>query len=165
MKSKLFLFAFSLVLLAGLVVFSRASAQSPTPIPVTDDQVNAVAKTLYCPVCENIPLDVCPTQACQQWRALIREKLSQNWTTEQIRQYFAAQYGDRVLAEPPVQGLNLMVYVLPPVFILGGVFIVYRILRGRRKPNTMPASAPQSSGEKDPYVARMEEELRQRSKK
>ncbi len=32
--------------------------------PPTDDEVNRIAKQLYCPVCENTPLDVCPTQAC-----------------------------------------------------------------------------------------------------
>ena len=52
---------------------SPAKAQEPTP---SANEVNAVAKQLYCPVCENVPLDVCPTQACAQWRATIREKLS-----------------------------------------------------------------------------------------
>ena len=81
----------------------QVSAQAPTP---SDDDVNAIARQLFCPVCENTPLDVCPTQACAQWRALIREKLSQGWTADQIKQYFADQYGARVLAEPPQQGLN-----------------------------------------------------------
>ncbi len=35
---------------------------------VSDDQVNEVAGGLYCPVCESTPLDVCPTQACADWR-------------------------------------------------------------------------------------------------
>ena len=52
----------------------RAFAQSPTP---SDDDVNRIAHQLYCPVCENVPLDVCGTQACAQWRELIREKLGQ----------------------------------------------------------------------------------------
>ena len=50
---------------------------------VTDDQVNAIAQQLYCPVCENVPLDVCPTAACAQWRATIREKLEAGWGTPQ----------------------------------------------------------------------------------
>ena len=66
-----------LLLLVGLVFLmlmgvGSVYAQDDSP---TDDEVNAVASQLYCPVCENIPLDVCPTQACEQWRATIREKL------------------------------------------------------------------------------------------
>src|SRR5574339_1262579 len=83
------------VLLAlGLAIGLRviASAQGPTP---TDDDVNRIAKQLYCPVCENTPLDVCPTEACRQWRALIRQQLGEGWSEERIQEYFVQQYGAR----------------------------------------------------------------------
>src|SRR5512140_2498273 len=104
MKRRLYLFSAVLAVLGALLILGRATAQQATPLPaitVSDDQVNAVAHELYCPVCENIPLDVCPTQACAQWRELIRLKLSQGQTKDQIKAYFAAQYGDRALPEPP----------------------------------------------------------------
>ncbi len=41
----------------------------------SQDEVNAVARRLFCPVGENTPLDVCPTEACQQWRDVSRTKL------------------------------------------------------------------------------------------
>src|SRR5574340_1625799 len=90
----------------------KAFAQRPTP---TDDEVNQIAHQLYCPVCENTPLDVCPTEACRQWRDLIRQQLSQGWTESQIKQYFVQQYGVRVLDEPPAAGINWLVYVIPPI--------------------------------------------------
>ena len=99
-----------------LVVVGRpvaALGQASQPPQPSDDQVNAIARQLYCPVCENIPLDVCPTQACMQWRELIREKLSAGWTEQQIKDYFVQQYGDRVLATPPPRGLNWLAYILP----------------------------------------------------
>ena len=111
-----FLAALILALTLGLFA-GAAGAQDSTP---TDDQVNAIAKHLYCPVCENTPLDVCPTEACRQWRDLIRQQLSDGWTEDQIRAYFVENYGARVLAEPPRQGLNWLVYLLPPVIILAG---------------------------------------------
>ena len=86
------------IVFINLSFVSHAIAQSPTPSNPTDDQVNAIAKQLYCPVCENVPLDVCGNQVCEQWRELIRLKLAQGWTEEQIKQYFVNQYGDRVLA-------------------------------------------------------------------
>ena len=94
-----------LVGLFFLMLFGVANAHAQDD-PPTDDEVNAIAGELYCPVCENIPLDVCPTQACEQWRATIREKLEIGWNDEQIKQYFVDQYGARVLATPPAQGLN-----------------------------------------------------------
>jgi cytochrome c-type biogenesis protein CcmH len=151
-----------LLLAAALLLTGRASAQASTP---TDDEVNAIAKQLYCPVCENTPLDVCPTEACRQWRDLIRKQLSEGWTEAQIKQYFVDNYGARVLSEPPRTGLNWIVYVLPPLLILAGAFALFRALRTWTKaPAAEPAAQdPQQPGNvPDEYVARLEEEMRKR---
>jgi cytochrome c-type biogenesis protein CcmH len=159
MKSRRTTIALMLALLVIAVSAITGLAQSSQP---SDDEVNAVAKELYCPVCENIPLDVCPTQACAQWRDLIRQKLSEGETKEQIKQYFAAQYGDRVRAEPPRQGLNWLVYILPPVFFLVGVYLVYRVI-SNRKPLPQASSVEAASpAPDDPYLKRIEEELKNR---
>lgn len=153
-----------LVFLLGLagIIFTARVVSAQTPV-VTDDQVNAVAREMYCPVCENIPLDVCPTQACSQWRELIRLKLSEGWGKDQIKEYFAAQYGDRVLSEPPRQGLHWLIYILPPVFFLAGVFLVWRVYRTHRKPAAAAVSAqPAPSVAEDEVLRRMEEDLRRR---
>jgi cytochrome c-type biogenesis protein CcmH len=155
------------LLLTGLAAVFLAvelvQAQDLPPQAPTDDEVNAVAKQLYCPVCENIPLDVCPTQACAQWRDLIREKLAEGWTEDEIKTYFVAQYGDRVLATPPASGLNWLVYVIPPLAIVGGIYILYRALKAWRQPQADEALEVQiEAGQEDEYVARIEEELNQR---
>jgi cytochrome c-type biogenesis protein CcmH len=144
-----------------------AFAQAPTPSP---DDVNRIAKQLFCPVCENTPLDVCPTQACAQWRELIRQKLAEGWSDERIKQYFVDQYGARVLAEPPRTGLlNWLVYLVPPVLFIAGIFILVQVMRSMRI--TRPAvgtevvsgeATPASGGSDDPYIAKLEEELRSR---
>jgi cytochrome c-type biogenesis protein CcmH len=159
MKSRKTTLALILALLVIAVSAVSGLAQTSQP---SDDEVNAVAKELYCPVCENIPLDVCPTQACAQWRDLIRQKLAEGQTKEQIKQYFAAQYGDRVLAEPPRQGLNWLVYILPPVFFLAGAYLVFRVIRDR-KPLPQAGSVESAPPEPDdPYLKRLEEELKNR---
>lgn len=142
--------------LSGLAAVA-ASAQTPVP---SDDEVNAIAKGLYCPVCENVPLDVCPTQACEQWRETIRQKLALGWSAEQVRQYFVDQYGMRVLASPPPVGLNWLVYLLPPAALAGGVFLVARTFRSwKRAGPAGPPPAPPG----DPYLDQLEEEVRRRS--
>jgi cytochrome c-type biogenesis protein CcmH len=156
-----------LVLVVAGVPRPQALAQSATP---SDDAVNRIAHQLYCPVCENTPLDVCPTEACRQWRDLIRQQLSEGWSEARIKQYFMDQYGARVLAEPPRVGLNWLVYVLPPVIILAGAFLLLRALRtwtrpaarvdsGLAKPHS-PAS--RTGSEHDEYVKRLEDELKRR---
>jgi len=129
--------------------------------------VNAIAQQLYCPVCENTPLDVCPTEACRQWRELIRLQLSQGMTEAEIKQYFVDNYGARVLAEPPRTGLNWLVYILPPAIILLGSFILFRSFREWTKPKVQAAGSggersEASSPAEDDYVARLEEELKTR---
>jgi cytochrome c-type biogenesis protein CcmH len=157
----------ALCALAAALPSRRAYAQNPTP---TDDQVNRIAHQLYCPVCENTPLDVCPTEACRQWRDLIRQQLGQGWTEDRIKQYFVDQYGARVLAEPPAAGLNWLAYVLPPIIILAGALLLFRALRSWTKLARGPASsgtqgpakgAP-AQGPADEYAARLEEELKRR---
>jgi cytochrome c-type biogenesis protein CcmH len=142
-----------------LISTGIASAQDDAP---TDDEVNAIAKQLYCPVCENVPLDVCPTDACENWREEIRQKLAAGWSDEEIKQYFVEQHGYQVLSTPPPEGLNLLVYILPPVaFLLGGVAL-YMAVRRWRKAYTLESIHAQSIDEVDPYIARLEEELRKR---
>jgi cytochrome c-type biogenesis protein CcmH len=153
---------FLFLALLALIWAVPAFAQSGSPDAPSDDQVNAIAKQLYCPVCENIPLDVCGTQACAQWRELIREKLGQGWSEAQIKQYFVDQYGDRVLATPPARGLNWLVYLVPPIAIAAGVYILFRALKTWRQP-VAHVSAPSGTPEQsDEYVRRLEEELRKR---
>jgi cytochrome c-type biogenesis protein CcmH len=142
--------------LATALVASVVAAQGGT---VTDDQVNAVAKRLNCPVCENVPLDVCETQACVQWRDLIRQKLAAGETPEQVMAYFRATYGDRVLQSPPSTGFTALVWILPFVGLAAGVVILAVVLR---RMTARPATAEvttQASPAADEYRKRLEREL------
>src|SRR5512138_54920 len=145
--------AFALALQANV----PALAQNPTP---TDDEVNRIAKKLYCPVCESSPLDVCPTEACRQWRELIRTMLADGKSEADIKQYFVQHYGARVLAEPPNR---LVTYLVPAVAILLGVILLARGFQMWLKPSAAVSEGPEDTNPDnippaDPYVARLEEE-------
>jgi cytochrome c-type biogenesis protein CcmH len=160
-----------LLLLALLLLVPAAVLAQES---VTDDEVNEVAKDLYCPVCESTPLDVCPTQACADWRELIRTKLAAGESRQDVLDYFARQYGDGVLANPPRRGISLVVlWVLPVLVVLLGGLLFFRLLRGMRRqaptmagatmlPDAPTTPAPQAGDESlDAYVARVERELKQ----
>jgi cytochrome c-type biogenesis protein CcmH len=157
-----------IVLVAALGVVAVASAQDggDTPPPdgstVTDDEINAIAEQLYCPVCENVPLDVCGTQACADWRDEIRVMLEEGRSEDEIKTYFADNYGRRVLATPETSGVDLLVWVLPPVGVLIGAGVLILSLR-RMAPTALkaePAPGSLTYDDLDPeYVARIERDL------
>ena len=127
----------------------------------TQDDVNAVARQLFCPVCENTPLDVCPTEACQQWRDVIRTKLMEGQSEDEILDYFATMYGDSVLAQPPPR--QVVAWLLPVVIILAAVVALALWLRNWTRPElaSAPVAGPDDalSLETDPYLERIEKEL------
>ncbi|MBN2045001.1 MAG: cytochrome c-type biogenesis protein CcmH [Anaerolineales bacterium] len=145
------------------VVLAQDNGPQPTP---SDDEVNAIAREMYCPVCENIPLDVCGTQACAQWREQIREKLAEGWTEDQIKDYFVQLYGDRVLSEPPRRGLNWVIYIVPGLAFVVGAYVLYRGIKTWTAPVVdEPESeemADTGAEEKDEYISKLEEELKKR---
>jgi cytochrome c-type biogenesis protein CcmH len=136
---------------------------------VTDDEVNEVAHEVYCPVCESTPLDVCQTQACADWRELIRTKLAEGQTKQEIFDYFGRQYGDGVLADPPQRGVSLvMLWILPVVVILLGLLIFSRAMQKLRSGSAgadtavivdAPPPKPVTPTASDDYLARIENEL------
>jgi cytochrome c-type biogenesis protein CcmH len=146
-----------------LILFSSVStvfAQDGVP---TDDEVNAIAKQLYCPVCESTPLDVCPTEACRQWRELIRSQLAEGRSEEEIKQYFVDQYGARVLDEPPNRWAS---YLVPVVAFLLGAFMLFRGFKMWLKPVAAESASPKEetdSAPQDDYIRKMEEELKKRN--
>ncbi len=181
LNSRITYYILFLIILGLGVLFTLPQAALAQDEPVSDDAVNEVAKDIYCPVCENTPLDVCATQACADWRELIREKLGEGQTQEEIFNYFARQYGDGVLANPPSRGVNLLIlWVLPVVFILVGALIFMAYIRNLRTTEadgaiaatavsaplpdsvTVNTTAPKPQTPND-YTARVEDELRGKS--
>ena len=151
------------MLLLFLVAFASATAVFAQDDMPTDDEVNKIAKELYCPVCESTPLDVCPTEACRQWRELIRAQLAEGRTEAEIKQYFVTQYGARVLSEPPNRWAS---YLVPAAAFLVGAFMLYRGFRMWLKPvaaeSAFPADAAKPIQQQDDYIQKMEEELKKR---
>jgi len=139
-------------------VAAPASAQGPN----IDDEVNRIAKGLYCPVCPNTPLDVCNTQACADWRADIKKMLQEGKHEQQIREAFVARFGPQVLGAPPAEGFNWLAYILPVIGIILGAAVAWLTVRtwlvGRAAPGTAPASTPEIPKE---YAERIEKELKE----
>ena len=110
----------------------------------TADEVNEVAREIWCPLCAGVRLDSCELTACKQMKEEISLKLSQGEDTESIKTYFLNQYGPQILGEPPREGFNWLAWILPfAVLIIGGVYMVMsgqRMVAVGRSANTRSAN-------------------------
>ncbi|MBZ0302032.1 MAG: cytochrome c-type biogenesis protein CcmH [Anaerolineae bacterium] len=153
-----------LVLIVAALSALPAAAQDST---ISDDEVNAVAKQLFCPVCENIPLDVCPTVACKEWREEIRTQLASGMSEDAVISDFVQRYGERVVGTPQDPTLRALSLVTPwllgliAVLVAGFTFMRWRTGKPRQ---TTPLGPVSESGARDDdyYRTRIEQDLLQR---
>lgn len=145
---------------------AAAEPAAPAANTVSADQVNDVAKQLWCPLCSGVRLDACELKACSQMKDVIGQKLAQGVDVQSIKNYFVAQYGPQVLGEPPMEGFNWLAWVLPVVaLIAGGIFVYSRTRKMvRAAPTdaaTQGAGAPgQGAASVDEYARKLDEELK-----
>ncbi len=143
-------------LLAILMWPSAGRAQQT----VTPEQINAVARELWCPLCNSVRLDTCELKACEQMREVIAEKLAAGASTEEIKAYFIQQYGPQVLGEPPRQGFSWLAWVVPfAALVLAGAWVFYALRRWTRRPLVARAGAPIADLPAE-HLRRLQEELR-----
>ncbi len=150
--------ALILLLLLCAAVFTAAAQDQPATT-ITDDQVNAIAKKLYCPVCENITLDTCGTAACADWRDEIRLQLEQGKTEDQIIADFVERFGDRVVGTPMDTALRALSLVTPWVIIAGVLLIAGRMILNRRGARNAPAQPGDAAPPAQKYQDLIEQDL------
>lgn len=114
-----------------------------------DDQALAIANQLQCPVCENVTVAYSNSALAGQMRQVIRDKLAQGDTRDQIIQYFVDRYGEGILTQPPKHGLNLLVWLLPLAGLLIGLGVLGTVLLSRRSNPTPLMRAEQPLNDED----------------
>ena len=140
--------ALIVALALGCAAVLSATAQEDSTVTVTDDQVNAIAEKLYCPVCENITLDTCGTAACADWRYEIRLQLEQGKSEQEIIDDFVSRFGDRVVGTPQDAALRALSLVTPWVIIGGLLLLLGWMLLSRQRRQSVaeqPSAAPTGS--------------------
>ncbi len=95
-----------------------------------DQRVHDVASQLKCLVCQGESVADSPSTLSQQMRGVIRQQLQSGKSEQEVIQYFVSRYGDGILLSPPMQGLSLLAWVVPIALIIGGVLLVFFVLRG-----------------------------------
>ena len=97
-----------------------------------EDQVADISGELMCPVCEGQSVAESNAQLARDMRAIIKTKLLEGNTKEEIRDYFISSYGETILASPPPRGFSAILWLLPILSVLIGAAIILRTIRAYR---------------------------------
>lgn len=145
-------------------------------VPGSADAVGAlvadIGSKLRCPVCQGVAISDSPAGMAVKMRGQVKDLVTKGYNEEQILTYFERSYGEFVRLEPPMRGLNLLVWLLPVVVLLAGAGLV--IMKARRPTTATVAvsvserAAPGEGGsvkaaEVDPALAKYLERIRRDS--
>jgi cytochrome c-type biogenesis protein CcmH len=105
------------LLLAALLTLSTP-VMAVQPDEVLDDQVletraRDISKGLRCPVCQNENIDDSNSAISRELRLLVRDRLIEGDTNEEVVDFIVARYGEYVLLEPTKDGFNMILWVAP----------------------------------------------------
>lgn len=119
---------------------ARVAAGQTLSDSALEARTAAVAAKLRCPVCQGESIQDSPSSLAREMRSVVKERVRAGETPEQIEAYFVGRYGEWILLEPTTTGLNLLLYILPVVLVVGGVALVVVLVR--RWSAAAPAASP-----------------------
>lgn len=102
--------------------------------PGLEHQVRAIASRLRCPVCQNESVADSPSQLAGQMRALIRARLEEGQSPQEIIAYFVSRYGEWILLDPPRKGVGWILWSAPVAVLLAALAAAGAFLRRTVRP-------------------------------
>jgi len=84
-----------------------------------------ISKNIRCMVCQNQSIDDSNSPLAKDLRILIRNKIKDGKKDEEIYKFLTDRYGDFILLKPPFKLNTLALWLLPFIFVLIGIFIVF----------------------------------------
>ena len=127
----------------------------------TDNDVIRVAERMYCPVCENIPLDECQTTACLEWKEEIRAQLAAGRGAQEVIDSFVARFGDHVVGvpqDPLLRTLAIIAPLLATLIALGAGVVTFKRFNMRQE-LSLDAEGVGGEVSDDVYRRRLEEDV------
>ena len=84
-----------------------------------------ISKNIRCMVCQNQSIDESNAPLAKDLRILIRNKIKDGKKDAEIYKFLTDRYGDFILLKPPFKLNTLALWLLPFIFVLIGIFIVF----------------------------------------
>jgi len=129
------------VALAVMMGSSAALAVQPDEImsdPVRESRARDLSRELRCMVCQNQSIDDSEAPLARDLRLLVRERIAAGDSDAQVIDFLVARYGEFVLLKPRVNQHTLLLWLVPPLALLGGGFAMWRYSRRRPKSGDDP---------------------------
>lgn len=110
-----------------IIFFFVIAVSCGKPLIDPAGRIERLGKQLRCPVCRGVPITDSPSELATQMMEVLRQQVNEGKSDEEILKYFEERYGEWILLKPKPEGMNLAIWILPALFLLGGaVFIVLR---------------------------------------
>jgi len=93
--------------------------------PKQEMRARDISKNIRCLVCQNQSIDDSAAPLAKDLRILIRIKVQENDTDEEIYKFLTDRYGDFILLKPPFKISTFLLWSLPFVFFIIGIFILF----------------------------------------
>ena len=120
----------SIVIIFVMIQFISKNSYSVEPEeflqnPKQEMRARNISKNIRCLVCQNESIDDSSAPLAKDLRALIRIKVQENDTDEEIYKFLTDRYGDFILLKPPFKISTFLLWSLPFVFVIIGIFILF----------------------------------------
>ncbi len=93
--------------------------------PKKELRARNISKNVRCLVCQNQSIDESSAPLAKDLRILIRKKIKQGDSDEEIYDFLTERYGDFILLNPPFKISTLFLWILPFVFLAVGIFVIF----------------------------------------
>jgi cytochrome c-type biogenesis protein CcmH len=150
-------------LTAVAIVAALAGSAATPALAASKINFPTLQAQFMCVLCHE-PLNVAQSPEAYGESATLRGLIRQGLTVAEIKQRMVAVYGEQVLGKPPTHGFSLLVYVIPPVVIVGGALIVAFTLPQWRRRTQERAAAEAAAPDTTPKISadeskRLDDEL------
>ena len=92
-----------------------------------------ISKNIRCMVCQNQSIDDSSAPLAKDLRILIRNKIVEGKNDEEIYKFLTDRYGDFILLKPPFKLSTLALWILPFIFLVIGIFVVFSYNKKSKK--------------------------------
>jgi len=111
-----------------LLIINSSNTVEPDEIlknPEYELRARNISKNIRCMVCQNESIDESNAPLAKDLRILIRDKIKEGNKDKEIYKFLTDRYGDFILLKPPFNSTNLILWLLPFVFLILGIYIVF----------------------------------------
>ena len=125
-----------IVVLLALTAAVPAVAVQPDEVladATLEARARALSKELRCMVCQNQSIDDSDAPLARDLRLLVRERISAGDTDSQVLDFLVARYGEFVLLKPRFNPHTVLLWLLPPLALMGGGIALWVYSNRRRR--------------------------------